>query len=380
MINNIHMEIHRYLYRIDLRILPFLFALMAISLYVIGSTTADPQAPVFFTAHVKSQILRYALGFAIFLFFTCFDYRKLREYSVFLYIATIILLLGLFLTDPIQNVRRWYRVPVINFAFQPSEYAKLILVITLSWFLERKKDVARDWRVSLQALAFVLLPFLLILKQPDLGTALVLLPVTLSIFYFGGISKKVVGMMTLGALASLGFVLMLFLGVISHAETKPYVTKVIKEYQYERLNPETYHQKASKTAIALGHWKGSGWNKSEFSSKQWLPAAHTDSVFSAFTEETGFFGAAIVLLLFSGLIYFSFQVTAVASDAFGRLLAAGIAVYLAVHVVVNVGMMCGLLPITGVPLILVTYGGSSVFSTMAALGILQSIYVRRYLF
>ena len=111
-----------------------------------------------------------------------------------------------------------------------------------------------------------------------------------------------------------------------------------------------------------------------------MPAPYTDSVFPAFGEEFGFIGLLLLLALFYALIYFSFQVAAVAKDHFGRLLAAGVAVYLTMHILLNIGMMSGFLPITGVPLILVTYGGSSTLSTMTALGILQSIYSRRFMF
>jgi len=125
---------------------------------------------------------------------------------------------------------------------------------------------------------------------------------------------------------------------------------------------------------------GTGWRKSEYTSGGWLPASYTDSVFPAFGEEFGFLGLLFLLALFYSLIYFSFQVAAVAKDPFGRLLSAGIAVYLAMHILMNIGMMSGFLPITGVPLVLVTYGGSSILSTMTALGILQSIYSRRFMF
>jgi len=235
-------------------------------------------------------------------------------------------------------------------------------------------------KAAFQAILIVFIPFILILKQPDLGTALVLYPIGLVMFYFGGVKKKVIyTMITLG-IAGLLFVICMFLGILSHEELRPYATTVIKEYQYERLNPHTYHQKAAQTAIALGGITGSGWRKSEFTGRQWLPESHTDSVFAAFGEEFGLVGIFLLLLFFFGLIYFSFQVTAVAKDRFGRLLSGGITVYLAMHVIVNMGMMCGFLPITGVPLILVTYGGSSVLSTMIALGILQSIYSRRFMF
>lgn len=368
---------HRFLSRIDFRVIPLLLGLMLISLLVVSATTGEEG---FFTPLAKSQLKWFALGWVVFLVFAAFDYRKFRDWAWALYLITLVLLIGLFFVPAIQNVQRWYRIPFLGIAFQPSEYAKLAVVIALSWFLESRAQEIRNSRAIWQSILIVLVPFVLILKQPDLGTALVLFPIALVMFYFGGIKKRVVAIMSLMGIAGLVFVSLMFLGVLSHDELRPYATKVIKEYQYERLNPNTYHQKAAQTAIALGGVTGSGWHKSEFTGRQWLPAAHTDSVFAAFAEEFGLMGVFFLLTFFFGLIYFSFQVTAVAKDSFGRLLSAGITVYLAMHVVVNMGMMCGFLPITGVPLVLVTYGGSSILSTMAALGILQSIYSRRFMF
>jgi rod shape determining protein RodA len=374
---------HRFLNRIDFRTIAILLVLMIISLMVISATTgdaADLTEETIFTPLVKSQIRWFGIGWAVYFFFAGFDYRKLKEFTWVMYVGMLLLLFGLFFVPAIQNVHRWYRIPFVNFAFQPSEYAKLIVVMTLSLFLENKADEISRKRATLKAILIVLIPFLLILKQPDLGTALVLYPIALVMFYFGGISKKVISVMSAMAVGGLIFVSMMFLGFISHEEFRPYATKVIKEYQYERLNPNTYHQKASQTAIALGGATGSGWRASEFTGRQWLPAAHTDSVFAAYSEEFGLVGVFFLLLFFCGLIYFSFQVTALAKDRFGRLLSAGITTYLAMHMIVNMGMMCGFLPITGVPLMLITYGGSSVLSTMSALGILQSIYSRRFMF
>jgi rod shape determining protein RodA len=373
---------HQYLRRLDFRTIPILLALMWISLLVISATTCeiqDPSQESFFTPMVKSQIKWFGIGWAVYLFFAGMDYRKIRQWTWLLYAAMLLMLIGVYFTAPIQNVHRWYRIPFLG-SFQPSEYAKLIVVITLSWLLERKTHEFRQKFSTLQAILIVLIPFLLILKQPDLGTALVLYPIALVMFYFGGVKRRVLVTMTVMGISGAIFVILMFLGVISHEGIRPYATKVLKEYQYERLNPNTYHQKAAQTALALGGLSGSGWRKSEFTGRQWLPAAHTDSVFASFGEEFGLIGIFLLLLFFFGLIYFSFQVTAVANDRFGRLLSAGITVYLAMHVIVNMGMMCGFLPITGVPLILVTYGGSSVLSTMTALGILQSIYSRRYMF
>ncbi len=371
---------YRYLSRIDYRVLPLILILMWISVLVIASMTTSNEADTFFSESAKSQIQWFMVGGLVFSFFVGMDYRKLRSWSWVLYILVILLLIGLFFTTPIQNVQRWYRVPFLGRAFQPSEYAKLTMVAALSAFLEMKGRNVGSLRTAFQALMIFLIPFILILKQPDLGTALILYPVALVMFYLGGIHRAVVKTMFFLGAVCFTFVGLMFTGVLSHEEMKPYATKFLKEYQYERLNPNTYHQKAAQTAVGLGGVTGSGWLQSEFSGREWLPAAHTDSVFAAYAEEFGLVGVFLLLLCFFGLIYFSFQVTAGAKDTFGRLLSAGITIYLAMHVIVNIGMMVGFLPITGVPLILVTYGGSSVVSSMMALGILQSVYSRRFMF
>lgn len=374
---------HRYLSRIDFRLIPVILGLMFISLLVVSSFSVDGVTDAdesFFTPLVRQQIRWFFIGGIVFILFAGFDYNKLREWTWLLYGIIIILLVGLFFTDAIQRVHRWYRISWLHVSFQPSEYAKLIVVFTLSWFLERHQSAAASWSTALFGSLIAGIPFLLILKQPDLGTALVLFPITLVMFYFGGVRPSVVKVMTFGAGIALALVAVIFLGIIPHEEIRPYATKVLKEYQFDRLDPHTHHQKAAATAIALGGLTGQGWRSSEFTGGGWLPAAYTDSVFPAFGEEFGFFGLLLLLVLFYALIYFSFQVTAVASNQFGRLLSAGISVYLAMHILVNIGMMSGFLPITGVPLVLVTYGGSSVLSTMTALGILQSIYSRRFMF
>ena len=369
--------------RLDLRSILVVLALMGISLLVISATTVeglDFETSSFFTPTVTTQIRWFFLGWCVYLACALTDYRKLRTWAGILYFATLVLLIGLFFVPAIQNCHRWYRIPGIPFSFQPSEYAKLSVVIVISWFLERKAARVGQGLTALQALMIVLIPFFLILKQPDLGSALVLYPIALVMFYFSGVKKTVVKAMCFFGAFALALIALLFLGVVSHESLRPYATKVLKEYQYERLNPHTYHQRAAQTAIAIGGLTGSGFRKSEFTGRHWLPEASTDSVFAAFGEEFGLVGILFLLVCFFGLIYFSFQVTAVAKDRFGKLLSAGIAVYLAVHMIVNMGMMCGILPITGVPLVLVTYGGSSVLATMTALGILQSIYSRRFMF
>jgi rod shape determining protein RodA len=375
---------YQTLTRIDFRVLPIIMVLMIISLLVISSATAsfipDGTEESFFSPMVKTQIRWFAIGWTVYFFCAAFDYNKLREWTWVLYALMLISLVGLFFTGSIVGVNRWYRVPILNFSAQPSELAKLVVVISLSWFLERRKQQANSWSTVFGAAVIVGIPFLLILKQPDLGTALILFPITLVMFYFGDVNPTVVKTMAWIGGCMMIFVALVFLGAVSHEDLRPYATKFLKNYQFDRLDPNTHHQKAAATAIAVGGLAGAGWKKSEYTAGGWLPAAYTDSVFPAFGEEFGFIGLVVLLALFYTLIYFCFQVTAAANDHFGRLLSAGVAVYLAMHILVNIGMMCGFLPITGVPLILVTYGGSSTMLTMSALGILQSIYSRRFMF
>lgn len=369
--------------RIDFRLIPVLLGLMLISLLVIASHSPSSSYDVeeiFFTPLVKTQLKWFGIGAVVFIFTAAFDYNKLREWTWVIYFLMLLALIGLFFTDSIQRVNRWYKIPLLGISIQPSEYAKLSVVITLSWFLERRKQVATRLSTVFYAAIIVGIPFILILKQPDLGTALVLLPITLVMFYFGGLHPFVIKLMTIGFACALILVALIFLRVLPHEDIKPYATLFLKDYQFDRLDPNTHHQKAALTAIAVGGLSGSGWKKSEFTGGGWLPMPYTDSVFPAFGEEFGFIGLFFLLALFYALIYFSFQVAAVAKDHFGRLLAAGVSVYLAMHIIVNVGMMTGMLPITGVPLVLVTYGGSSILCTMTALGILQSIYSRRFMF
>lgn len=366
---------------IDWRFCFIVFLLMCVSLLVISSYSQDNIAsPQFFTPIVKQQIQWFALGSLLFFLLASFDYHKLREWTWILYLLMILSLVGLFFTEAIQRVHRWYKIPFIGVSIQPSEYAKLISVISLSWYLERRKNRSLEFSTVFNAGLIIFIPFVLILKQPDLGTALVLLPITLVMFYFGNIHPKIIRIATFFFGAALIFLAFKFSGTIPHEEFRPYATLFLKEYQYERLDPHLPHQRAAGNAIAFGGLFGTGWGKSEFTAMGWLPAPYTDSVFPAFGEEFGVIGLICLLALFYALIYLSFQVSAVAKDTFGRLLAAGISVYLTMHILINIGMMIGLLPITGVPLVLITYGGSSILSTMTALGILQSIYCRRYMF
>lgn len=372
------MRYYRSLAKFNWTVILVIFILMTISLLSISSTDPGRAVKGLFTSKAIIQLRHFILGWIIFFICAFSNYNHLKSWALFLYVLMILSLLGVFFVPAIQNVHRWYRIPLIGLSLQPSEYAKLILVIVLSWFLENSETCISSLKTAGIALLIVFFPFILILKEPDLGTALVLCPISLTIFYLGNINKWIVKVLSILGIFVLIFILCIFLGFVSHEKLKPSITKIIKEYQYERLNPSNHHQWASVTAISIGGFSGKGWREGSFSGHGWLPYGQTDSIFSAIGEEFGFIGLLGILSLFYYLVYFGCQVTAVAKDYFGKLLSIGLTVYIIMHVLINVGMMCALLPITGVPLILLSYGGSSILATMMALGLLQSIYSRRY--
>ena len=273
---------HRYLSRIDFKILLIIIFLMFTSLAIISSMSSGYEEGIFFTSLTIKQIQHFCIGWGLFFFFAGFDYHKLREWTWIFYIVSLFLLIGLYLASPIQNVQRWFRIPIIGLSFQPSEMAKLAVLLTLAWFLEKRSETSNTLATAWGVFCIVGIPFLLILKQPALGTAIVLIPITLCMGYLGGMHEKLLKYCVV--FFSLFFLLLssIFLGLLPHSQMKPVMLKFLKPYQYERLNPDTYHQRASQVAISLGGGFGEGWKKSEFSKRKYLPAATTDSVFPAF--------------------------------------------------------------------------------------------------
>lgn len=375
------MRFSQFIKRLDYKMVGIIFILMCLSFVVISSSTIQHEnSPGFFSATMKAQGRSYLVGWFFYFLVAWCDYRKIKNFTPLLYGCILLLLIGLFFTNPIQNVRRWFRLSFVPFALQPSEFAKVVSIMTLSWFFEDKPVSSHSLSNGLKGLGLILIPFVLVLRQPDLGTALILLPLCFTTMVFAGAHKGLLRWMTMTGVAVCLFVLSIFAGLIPFETVKGPLSSVLKEYQIERLNPNTYHQKAGQTAIALGGIGGSGFGKSQFTGQEWLPFAHTDSIFPAFTEEFGMVGAAFLFALFFSLIYLSLKIASAAHDRFGMLYAATVATYIGVHVIVNISMMAGNLPITGVPLILMTYGGSSIVATMILLGLLQSITLRRFRF
>lgn len=374
----------RVLTRIDFRVVLIILLLNVASLVTISSFSPDflisgEEMPLL-SGPVKNQLQWFLMGWAIFFLVVSLDYNSLRNWTWLLYLISLLGLIGLFFTDPIVRVQRWYKIPGVAMSFQPSEYAKLAMLLALAWFMEKKSTTSGTVLTFIQAALIAGIPFFLIVKQPDLGTAFVFYPMAAVMLYFGGVSSRLLKWCLVPLYLALFFIALTFSGVVPYDSLRPCVKGFLKEYQYERLNPDTHHGKASQMAIGLGGVHGSGWRQGDFWRGGGLPAPYTDSIFSAFGEEFGLMGMGALLVLYYFLMYTCFQAAASAKDIFGRLIAAGFAASIAVHVIVNIGMMSGCLPITGVPLPLMSYGGSSYLATMAGLGVVQSVYARRFMF
>lgn len=316
------------------------------------------------------QVLYLAAGLVLLLLLASLDYRYLEYVRWPLYGLNLALLaLVLFLGRQSYGAVRWFDLGF--FDLQPSELAKPLLVITLGAFLARRGEKVRSLGTFLLSLLHLLLPVALIFRQPDLSTAAVLAAIWLAMVWAAGVRPAYLLALLFLSLP-LGFLAWRFL---------------LEDYQKARLllflDPYRdlwgggYNILQAWTAIGSGGWLGRGYGQGIQSQLHFLPVRHSDFIFAVVCEEFGFLGALALLALFFVFLWQILQVAARAGDAFGRLIACGVAGGLAFQVLVNVGMNVGLLPVTGLPLPLVSYGGSSLLSTCLALGLVQSVSVHR---
>lgn len=315
-----------------------------------------------------SQLIYIVLGLGLLVLFTSIDYRTLSSASTILYIIGLaLLILVLILGRTKLGSTRWINFGFFN--FQPSEIFKVILILTLSNFLAKKEEINRaDFLLYMGMIA---LPILLVLLEPDLGTAIIYL--LLGAVLFLARRAREVYLLAAGAItATLAPIFWFF---------------ILRNYQRERiltfLDPRRdpfgsgYNVLQSTISVGSGGWLGRGLGHGTQSQLNFLPIQHTDFIFATLAEELGFIGAGLLLILFLILIVRIVSIAIQAKDGLGRYLAIGVAAMIIFQVLINVGMNIGLMPVTGIPLPLISHGGSSLFSTMIALGIAASIYARR---
>jgi rod shape determining protein RodA len=304
------------------------------------------------------------------------DYSRFREIRVGIYslmIASICLVL--MFGAAARGSRRWIELPY--FRFQPSELAKLLLIVAISAFVIERTRRGTPLRQTFRILALGLVPAGLVFLQPDLGTGIVLLVITLAILFLAGVPWRHFAVIGGLAAAAVSFVL-----VIAPAAGLP---SPLHGYQQDRLtaflhpsndpSDASYQVNQSVTAIGSGEKTGRGDNSTQ-TKLLFLPERHTDFVFAVVGERFGFMGAAFVLSLYALLIWRITRILTLSKNLFGTLIAGGIAAMLMFQILVNVGMTLGIMPVTGVTLPLMSYGGSSVIVTFLAIGLLQSIHTQ----
>lgn len=315
-----------------------------------------------------SQLIYAILGLALLVLFTAIDYRTLSSASVVLYLIGIgLLILVLVLGKTILGSTRWIDLGFFN--FQPSEIFKVILILALANFLVKKEDIlVSDFLIYL---ALVALPTALVLLEPDLGTALIYVIIGIALF-IACRSREIYLLIT-------GLIGAILLPVFWYLVLKPYQKERILTFLDPSHDPfgSGYNVLQSTISVGSGGLLGRGLGHGPQSQLNFLPIAHTDFIFSSLAEELGFVGAGLLLFLFLILIIRIISIAISAKDALGRYLALGVATMILFQVLINVGMNIGLMPVTGIPLPLISHGGSSLFSTMIALGIVASIFVRR---
>lgn len=313
---------------------------------------------------VIQQGVRLTVGFGVMLVAAQIPPRNLRLWAPWLFVAGLGLLLWVLLAGAAGGgAQRWISLGFMR--FQPSEAMKIIVPMMVAWYLHERALPPSFLRVLL-ALVLVAIPGVMIARQPDLGTALLVMVAGLLVVFLAGLRWRLIGLLAALAAASV-----------------PLLWHYMHDYQRNRvltlLNPESdplgagYHIIQSKIAVGSGGLYGKGWLNGTQSHLDFLPERSTDFIFAVFGEEFGLFGAVVLILLYAFITGRALYLAAEAQDTFGRLLAGSLALTFFVYLFVNVGMVIGLVPVVGVPLPLVSFGGTSVVTLLGAFGIIMSI-------
>lgn len=370
----------RLLRNLDYYTLLITLAIMLFGLVVIASATQARWGDWDSFYYVKRQLLWIIVALAALFFSLFFDYALLKRYSNILYVFMLLMLLGVFfLGQSGQGAQRWIQLG--PFQVQPSEFAKILVILTLAGHLARRNEEMQGWLVIVSSFLHVAFPMVLILKQPDLGTSLVFLAILFGMLYMAGVpGRRLLAIGTAGLTAAVGAVML-------HLRYGMWIP--LQDYQLTRLivftdptNPkyiyrEGYHIYQSRLAIGSGRLFGQGLFSGRQTQLNFLPEQHTDFIFTVVGEELGFIGATIVLLALFLLLLRCLRVATEAKDTFGALIVAGVVSMIGFHVLVNVGMTVGIMPVTGLPLPFLSYGGSSLLANSLGIGLILNIFMRR---
>lgn len=355
--------------RLDFTLIAVVFLLNIISILAIGSATqAGASGPERYY-YMQRQGIFFLINIILVILSLRIDYRNLKNIAKELYIGNIVILIAVMLVGKTAlGAQRWIQIGPIS--IQPSEFSKIIMIVTFAAMLEYWKDNLQRVKDLLPVFLFMIVPTALVMKQPDLGTSLVFFAVALGMLFVAGINVRIVWGGFIAALAAM-----------------PLFWKIMHEYQRNRirvfLDPELdplgsgYHVIQSKIAIGSGLIFGKGFMQGSQSQLSFLPENHTDFIFAVVGEEFGLIGCLVVLLLYAILLYRGVRIAMTASDDFGCFIATGIVSMTIFHIMVNIGMTTGIMPVTGIPLPFMSYGVSALTINMMAVGLLLNIHARR---
>jgi rod shape determining protein RodA len=352
----------------DWVLLTFVLAICSLGVLEIYSATLHTK---FVGVHVK-QIYWIAAGLIVMFIASRVNYQALLEIVPWMYIASIVsLVLVLVIGQKYLGARRWIKIGGATH-FQPSEWVKLVLILAMAKYFAENRFQEMSFKDLMKAGAVFLIPMLLVLKQPDLGTALTYAPIGIMALFLGGMKLRHAAVILLVA-AGVAF---------------PAYEYGLKDYQKDRIrtfiDPDVdpqhkgYQSIQSQIAVGSGGIWGKGTTKGSQTQGLFLPVTHTDFIFAAFAEEHGFVGAVGVLLLYFMVLMRLVQNAQTAPDRAGAFVVMGVVAIFAFHILVNVGMVVGFMPVVGIPLPLMSYGGSSILFMFLALGIVMNIRMRRF--
>ena len=369
-----HVEQRTLFKKIEWNLVFVILALNVIGLMNLYSATHGPHSQDVQPLFMK-QIIFLVTGWTLFFITTFVDYAIVARVAYFVYFANLgAVLFVTFFGRVALGAQRWIDLGFFN--YQPSETMKLAMIMILAKVLSNRSvnGPGMGIRQMFWPLALMLIPFALVVEQPDLGTGLMLAAISGSLLLFMKIRR---------------WIIMAVLGVVIVAI--PVAWKfALRDYQKARIenfvSPENdrhgsgYNSIQSKIAVGSGRFVGKGFQKGTQSQLEFLPERHTDFIYSVLSEEHGLIGSLGTVGLFTVLFIVGLRIASTSRDKFGSLLAVGVLCYIFWHMFINIGMVIGLLPIVGVPLPLLSYGGSSMLTTMAGLGLVSSVAYRRYLF
>ncbi len=360
--------------KLDYNFIIVILALNVIGLINLYSATHGPNATEVESLFI-SQIVWLLAGWTIFFFVTLVDYMFFSRMAILIYALNLLAIIYVtFFGKVALGAQRW--IDLGFFRYQPSETMKLGLIIMLAKILSNRSPSGQGmgFRELFVPLLMVIIPFGFVVEQPDLGTAMMLSLIGGSLLFFCKVRRSII----IGALVIMG----LAVPIAWEYGLRDYQKNRILTFVSPANDPRGsgYNSIQSRIAVGSGQFIGKGFRQGTQSQLEFLPERHTDFIFSVLSEEHGFVGGILTIGLFGFLFGLALRTAANARDKFGVLVTAGVTAYVFWHMFINIGMVIGLLPIVGVPLPLLSYGGSSMLTTMLALGVVSSVSYRRYLF